>query len=305
MSLFYISNQVLILLILSLVGFLSRKLEIINESMIDNLSNFLLSITLPAMIISSMQKPYTPDLLKEIAIILFISLCVYTFTFLLTFIFPKIVKTKKEEYGVYNFMIMFSNVGFIGYPVLAAVFGEDSLFYGAIYNLPFNLLVFSLGIYMMVDHDNKNFNVKSIINPGIVAVFIGFILFITSTKLPHVINEPIIILGNLTTPLSMIFIGGSLSHIKIYEIFGEWRLYVMSLFRLIIIPLIVFFVLKLFTNDLMIIGVPVIITAMPVAANCAIIAKEYGGNADLASKGIFLSTLLSTITIPLIAYILF
>lgn len=304
MNLINAFNSILTLFIIGIAGYFSRKSDILNEHTIDNLPKFLLQVTLPCMIISSMQLEYSPEKINDIKTILIISISTYAFSFILSLIISKIIKVKDtRDKGVYQFMVIFSNVAFIGYPVLMSIYPKEAIFYAAIYNLPFNFLVFTLGIFIMQENAKK-ININSFINPGLISVIIGMIFYVLSIKIPELILQPLTIIGDLTTPLSMIFIGASLTHINIKSILLEWRLYIISIVRLIIVPLLLLLVLINIIDNPLLIGIPVIISGMPVAANCAIISKQYGGNSDLASEGIFLTTLLSIITIPFIVLIL-
>ncbi|MFZ7119450.1 MAG: AEC family transporter [Eubacteriaceae bacterium] len=304
MNLINAFNSILTLFIIGIVGYFCRKSDILNERTIDNLPKFLLQVTLPCMIISSMQLEYSPEKINDIKTLLTISISAYVFSFILSLIISKIIKAKdRRDKGVYQFMVIFSNVAFIGYPVLMSIYSKEAIFYAAIYNLPFNFLVFTLGIFIMQENEKK-IKINYFINPGLISVIIGITFYVLSIKIPELILQPLTIIGDLTTPLSMIFIGASLTHIDIKSILLEWRLYIISIVRLIIIPLLLLLVLINIIDNPLIIGIPVIISGMPVAANCAIISKQYGGNSDLASEGIFLTTLLSIITIPFIVFIL-
>ncbi|NMA82960.1 MAG: AEC family transporter [Epulopiscium sp.] len=305
-----ILNQIFILFLLMIVGYIARKANVFSSSDSKGLSSLLIKVTMPAMIIHSMQKPFDPQLFRESLQVLFFSCIVYTVSFFIAKLFVILFRPQEKDQGVFQFMIVFSNVVFMGYPVLQAIFGEESLFYGAIYNLPFNLLVFTLGIYFIqgkrknTEQQLQQEKWKLLLHPAIIAVGIGFTIFLFSISLPGPIQDTLGLLGGLTTPLSMIIVGGLLAETDIKQIFGNWRLYILCTIRLIIFPMITWGILQFFTKDLLMLGIPVIISAMPVAANAAIIATEYDGNEALASQGIFLSTLLSIGTIPLMAYLL-
>ncbi|MFZ7134613.1 MAG: AEC family transporter [Eubacteriales bacterium] len=304
MNLYNVFQSILTLFIIGIVGYFARKKEILTESTINNLPKFLLEITLPCMIISSMQLPFSQEKLKDIKTILFISLGVYLASYLLSILVIRGLKvTDRGEEGVYQFMTIFSNVAFIGYPVLISIYSKEAIFYAAIYNLPFNFLVFTLGVFIL-QSDRKKLGLSSFINPGLISVIIGLILYFFSLKIPPIILDPVIMVGDLTTPLSMIFIGASISHVDFKKILLDWRLYFISVIRLLVIPILLFFILKGFIDDPLLIGIPVVISGMPVAANCAVMAKQYGEHADLASEGIFMTTTLSMVTIPFLVYIL-
>ncbi|MDP3058293.1 MAG: AEC family transporter, partial [bacterium] len=271
------------------------------------ISSLLLKLTLPAMIIDSMQKPFTTELLKQSGTILFTSTLVYGVSYVFSGLMIRALKTPVEERGIFRFALMFSNVGFMGYPVVAAVLGQDAIFFTAIYNLPFHLLLFTLGVLLLTRNSKEKVRARwsMLVNPAVISVFIGFFLFISSWKLPSVVAISLHQIGGLTSPLSMLLIGSMLASSKISEIFGNWRLYSISIIRLVMIPTLVWAGLKLFGSSALMLGVPVVIAAMPIAANAAILAEEYDANSKLASQAVFISTLLSIVTIPLMVYLLF
>lgn len=294
--------KVMVLFVLIIVGYAARKLNVFSDHVTKGLNSILIKITLPALIISSLQKEFSVTLLGQSAQLLIISFSVYAASFVFAMIFPYIIKTDPKERGVHQFVIMFSNVGFMGFPVLNAVFGGESLFYAAIYNLPFNLLTFTVGVMLLVWNKESGLKIdrSHIINPNVVAVIIGFSLFLLSIKLPVFIGEPIKMVGDITIPLSMIVVGAMLTRVKFYHIFTNWRIYVVSFLRLILIPLAAYFILKNIVTDKLLLGVIVIIVAMPAAVSTPILAEEYGANSDVAAKSVFISTLFSILTIPLI-----
>jgi predicted permease len=298
-------NQILVLFLTLIVGYLARHLKVFGEEMTKGLSSFLLKVALPALIIDSLQQSFTPELLRASGQILVIAFFVYLFSGLLALLVGKLLKAPATDVGVYRFALLFSNVGFMGYPVVNAVFGSEAVFYAAIYNLPFNLIVFTIGILIIswgAKKATQKITPAMFFNPATVAVAVGFMFFLFSIKLPAALAATVNQLGSLTTPLSMILIGALLANSNFKEMLGNWRIYVVSFLRLIIIPLAIWAALRNVTSDPLLVGVPTIIAAMPVAANSAILAQEYEANSFLASQVVFVSTLLSVITIPLIAY---
>lgn len=302
-----IINQILVLFIIILLGFILKKMNIIDEFLIKKLSGLLLTITMPALIISSMQlKQVDPTILKECLFIFVFSGFTYLVSILFAIVVTRLTKCKKDDIGVYRFMLVFANVGFMGYPVLTAILGKESLFYGAIFNLPFNFLVYTIGIYFLKkkNQEKNDFTWKIFINPGVVAVLLGLVLFVFDIKLPFALEKAVSMVGDLTVPLSMLIIGGVLTNIHLKEVLSNWRIYLFSLLRLIVFPLMVLWIVRVFTSNELIIGTAFILTAMPMATNGVILAEQYDGNARLASETIFISTLLSIITIPVIAMFL-
>jgi len=295
--------KVLVLFILILVGYIARHLNVFSDDVTKGLNSILIKITLPALIISSLQKEFSPELFTQSIQLLIISFSVYGCCFIFALLMPFILKPRHAEKGVFQFIIMFSNVGFMGFPILSAIFGNEALFYASIYNLPFNLLTFTLGVYLLVKNTDNGFRLAKghILNPGVFAVVIGFVFFAASIKLPVFIGEPLKLLGDTTIPLSMFLIGAMLRKGKLHHIFMNWRIYIISIIRLIVIPLILYFSLEHFISDKMLLGVIVMIGAMPAAASTPILAEEFGGSSEIAAQGVFISTLLSVLTIPLIS----
>lgn len=297
-------TQVFILFILILVGYIATKKNLIDSSLTKKLSKLIMNIFLPCMIINSMQLEYSPTILKKVLLLILISLLIYAISFLIAIIFKAISKSK-NDIGVYQFAILFSNVGFMGYPIVEAILGKDAIFYAAIFNIPFNLLIMTLGVFVICkENNNYSFYFKSLINPVIISIFIGLSLFILNIKLPYIINRPIELLGNITTPLSMIVIGSMLCLSSISECVRNKKLYIVSFIRLILMPILIYFILKGIVYDKLLFSIPIVIVSMPVASNTAILSSEYNANDKLASQLVFMSTLFSIVTIPIISSIL-
>ena len=293
-------TQVFILFILILVGYIATKKNLIDSSLTKKLSKLIMNIFLPCMIINSMQLEYSPTILKKVLLLILISLLIYAISFLIAIIFKAISKSK-NDIGVYQFAILFSNVGFMGYPIVEAILGKDAIFYAAIFNIPFNLLIMTLGVFVICkENNNYSFYFKSLINPVIISIFIGLSLFILNIKLPYIINRPIELLGNITTPLSMIVIGSMLCLSSISECVRNKKLYIVSFIRLILMPILIYFILKGIVYDKLLFSIPIVIVSMPVASNTAILSSEYNANDKLASQLVFMSTLFSILTIPII-----
>lgn len=308
-------NQILILFLLLLIGYGSKKFRVISNDMNRDLSSFVLNVSLPALLITALSSyVFSREMLVKSGILFAISWGVYGLSIAISYGVPKLLRAKPQEKGIYQFMVVFSNVGYMGYPVINAIFGEQGVFYAALYNLPFNILLWTFGIMILSKsprgaqtgplNEKRSIGVKELLNPGIVSVFIGFAMFLMSMKLPEPIFQTLKMVGDVTTPMSMVFVGSLLADIHIGEIFSNGKVFIVSGIRLLVMPIFVLLLLKLLPLDEMMIGIPVIIAGMPAAANCAIMATRYGGDHHLASKGVFISTMLSMATIPLIVALL-
>ncbi|QSX07729.1 AEC family transporter [Alkalibacter rhizosphaerae] len=304
MDFYNIFISIFTLFVVGLAGFFGRRRNIITKEMADNIPKFITHITLPALFVVAMQLPFTWNRISNLGYLAITAVVAYAIQFLMAFLIPFLLKERhSRDKGVYQFMMIFSNAAFMGFPVLLSVFGQEAIFYGAIFNIPFNALVFTLGVYLM-EKGKTTFNARKFLSPPLIATFLGFLLFLLSVEVPGWLSKPLTMVGEMTTPLSMIFIGASLSAVNLPKIFVNKKLYVVTLFRLLVIPLGLFMILRPFIDDTMILGIPVIIMAMPVAALCAILAKAYDSNVELAAEGIFMSTSLSMVTIPFVVWIM-
>lgn len=306
--------KVFVLFLLLLAGFVARRLKIFDNTTTRGLNNIILKVTLPALTIVSMQMNYDVSLLTESIQLLGISICTYIASFLISLVIPLILRPRTGEKGVFQFVTIFSNVAFMGFPVIKSVFGESALFYAAIYNLPFNFLTFTLGVILLLQDkvfsstsepgNGYRISINQILNPGVVSVILGFALFVLNIRLPQIIKEPMELLGNITIPMSMFVIGAILAQNSIIKAFTNWRLYILTALRLLILPCILWLILRNFIDNKVFLGVIVLICGMPAAASTPILAQAYGGNYETAAQSVFLSTMLSIFTIPLLALIL-
>lgn len=297
-----IITQIIVLFLIMVVGFFARKRNIINEQVNKGLTEFLLNITLPFMIITSFNFNFSFDMLQKSGAVLVYTLCI----FLISYIIGRILfrKYPQDIKSVLMFSAMFSNCGFMGFPVIQNIYGKEGVFYAALFNMPFTILVWTVGIGLYSGEKDFSSIKRALLNPGTISVYIGLFLFVFSIKLPAFIYNTLEMVGGMTTPLSMIVIGAMLGSMNIREVFTSLPSYYSTLVRLIIVPLVVFAMLKLLGASGMSFGVLVLISAMPVAANTAIMSEKYGANSGFASKCIFISTVLSAVTIPFIIMLL-
>ena len=291
-------NQVIVLFIIMAVGFYAKKKKYLNNAVDTGMSELLINITLPFMIVTSFNIKYEAAMISNAQKILLYSFIIHIgIIFISKVLFFKLPKNKQQ---VFRFITIFSNVGFMGYPVLESIYGGVGVFYAAIFNIPFNLLVWTVGVMLYTGEKDFKSIRKAMANPALIAVFIGLVLFVFSIRLPLPIETSLKLVGSTTTPLSMLVVGSMLAEMKIQDIFSDFSIYYATLVRLLIVPMIVYVVLKLIKADEMLLNICVILQAMPAAVSAAIIAEKYGGDSLLASKCIFITTIVSGITIPIV-----
>lgn len=277
--------------------------------MIDSVTNGKLSalvvhISLPALILASVSENIDKGSLMEVGSFFLAGIGFYAGMAGLAYLLVRVLRVSKAERGTYQFMLIFSNCTFMGFPIMEALYGSRAIFLSSIFNLPFNLLAFSYGIVLLAGkgESTAGFQIKKLLTPGIIASLLALLLFALRLKLPQALIQTLNVTGGLTTPLSMLVLGASLSEVPIKEVFREGRIYWMSLFRLVLLPMITYFLMSRITADELLIGIPTMTAAMPVASMAVMLSNQYKGNTRLAAIGVFISTLLSIGTIPLMGY---
>ncbi|MDD1703404.1 MAG: AEC family transporter [Methanoregula sp.] len=287
------------------IGYAARKQGILNGDRVHLISHILVNVALPAITISSMQVPHTAKTMDIVDSTLLVAGIYYVAAFLVSILICHFLPSSPAEKGVFQFMLVFPNTMFMGIPVAEAVLGPDSLFYVILFNLPFNLLVFTMGVWLLAQGRPGKLDPKVLLSPGLVAAFVGLALFFIGYTIPAPVQTGLELVGSATTPLAMLVVGALLATLPVARLAGDWRVYLFTGLRLVIFPVIAFIVLSAFISDRLLLGVSVLLIAMPVAANSVLLSEEYKVDSTLASQGVFLSTLLCLATIPLLEYLLF
>lgn len=311
---FHAASQMAILFILLIVGMVARRLRLMNDRFDTMLSQLVMNIALPAMILSSvLTNDNLPDA-QTIWLLIGCSFISYTIIIAIAELVPRLYRGKSAaSQGTHSFIIAFGNVGFIGFPVLSAIFGPAAVFYGAVYNIPYNVALFSIGEAMIKrreDAEEPRIGVldrvkaiaRSLANPCMVACVLAIVLALAKiTDAGGIIGTSCSYLGQLTVPASMLIIGSSLAKMSLKSMVSHLTPYISALFRLLVVPLVVFAVFRLFIGDALVLGVITVSSAMPVASVGTMMCLVHGGDVDTMMRGTFLTTVLSLLTIPLIA----
>jgi predicted permease len=296
-------SQTIVLVILMAAGFAAGRMKILDAATGKGLSKLLVNFVLPAMILESMQKPFDPELRNLAFRVLGVSLAAYAAAIPLGLALARALGVKGAARGPYFVGAVFSNCAFMGFPVVEALLGRDAIFFASIANIPFQLLAFSLGAYALARSagGSARLGAGSFVTPAAVAAVLGFGFFVGGVAFPDPLLRAFRTLGDMTTPLSMALIGSILSRMDWRKAAGDWRIYALSAYRLAAFPILLYTALSAAGARGTLLVLPVILAAMPVAANTAILAEAYGGDAETASSLVTVSTLLSVGTIPLLA----
>lgn len=295
------------LFIIMITGYVGNKLGVLDDIGNKKYSSLVVNITAPALILASASDQNLTGSKSDAVFVLFVAIGMYLFLILASFLVRFIFRIPKGEEGVYRFMTVFGNNAFMGIPVVEAVF--NNVFYAALFNLPNNILIYSYGGYLLSrkqDGARKkvSFSWKNVCNPGVIAAVTALVMFLIGVKFPAPVTDTLNCVGAITTPLSMLVIGSSLANLSLRETFKSVRIYGFSLFKLVVLPVCIWLIGRLFIKEFLVLGVLVIISAMPCAAVTVMLCNEYGNDDRLAAKYVFASTVLSVITIPVLAFLM-
>lgn len=293
---FTVGEQILILFLLMAIGFICGKKNYLSEHTIQEMTSFILAVVIPCTIINVFQRPFDMAMTSAFVQAVLFTTVVTLAAFVLSRFTLRDADKKRES--VYRFSVMFSNCSFMGFPLEQALLGTDGLFLGAASLVPFTILTWTLGLFMM-SRDKTLLSAKKLVtNPGIIGVTVGLFLFFSSTTLPAVVAEPVSYLSALNTPLPMVIIGYHLSRASILPILKEVRTWITLVERLIVVPLIGLALGLLFHMDSFVLLACMVVTCPPIAAITTMFAANYKQDAGLSVSLVSLSTLLSIFTMP-------
>ena len=287
--------------LLMLAGYILTKTGVLSSDARKPLSNLLINFILPCNIITSFMMEFNEQILLDCLSILIVSVCIQIFMIFASKYFYKSVDSK--QLPVLRYGTIVSNAGFMGSPIAQGLYGDQGLLYASIYLIPMRAVMWSFGVTCFTGTKGKGVMKKILTHPCIVAVFIGMILMITQLQLPKGLEQTIRYAGNANTALSMIIIGNILAEVKASEIFDR-RAWWFCLIRLAVIPLFVLVSCNLTGVEELVKQVSVILAGMPAAATTAILAAKHDSDAHFAAKIVFLSTLLSMLSVPLLCMLM-
>lgn len=287
--------------LLMIAGYVMTKLKILPPESKKPLTDLVIDFVLPCNIIVSFMIDMNREVLVSCFAVLCASIVIQIFSaFAGRYFYP--VKDK-DTLAVLRYGTICSNAGFIGNPVIHGLYGAQGLLYASIYLIPQRIVMWSAGVSCFTTAKGKDVIKKVITHPCIIAVFVGFVLMLVPFDLPSGIVKTLQTASSCTTGLSMIVIGHILAGIDIRTIVSRLNIYYCFI-RLIVFPLLVLAGCRLLALDTLVTSVCVVLSGMPAGATTAILAAKYDGNEQFAVKIVFLSTILSLFTIPLLCVIM-
>lgn len=320
MDISVIITQMVKLFLILCLGYALARLELLDQHTKQKLTKILLHVTTPLMMIDAfygrmnMLNTQQTDTSDSVGMLFLYAFAFYFLMILLSLILTALMRPSKSDKRLYIFMTIFGNVGFMGFPVVQSVYGTEGLFYAAILNSVFNILVYTIGVILMGGTAQASGGSiketvrqipwkKLLLTPAVIGTAVGILIFVCRIPLPDVIADTCGTLGDLTSPLAMLIVGANLSGMKYKNVLTNMRMNIYVLLRQFVLPLVFWFLIRGFVKHDVLAPTLLLMSCMPVANTTALFATEYNGNETLASQGIFLTTLVSLISFPLIIWI--
>lgn len=297
-------QQMGILFVYMMIGYVACKKEYFDQEFGKKLSWLVVNVANPMLAISAVVNNEEQIAKKDFYVTVLLAICFYAFFLILAQILPRLIGVQKSDIGVYKMMTTFNNIGFMGFPVIAAAYGNGALIYAVPFSIMFNILCYTWGIQTLCGGGEKG-NWKRIINIGTISGIISIVLFFMQIPVPKMICSLSAGLSNLTGPLSMLVIGISIAAMELKDLFTDVKLLKFALIKLLAVPVAAMLLVCQVIDNRLICEVFLAMMATPAASMCAMLSQQYGGDYELAAKGVALTTILSVVTMPIVSEIVF
>ena len=288
---------------LVIVGFVAGKLGYLGGDFDRQLSRLVINITCPALILSSAMTGQLPDR-RYILPLLGIRVITYVVLTAVAFLLPRYLTRQQQDEGVVGFALMFGNVGFMGYPVVASIFGHEAVFYAAVLNVVNTFAVFTIGTVLVTgssEVEGSRFQKKVLYSTPMLAAYLTMAIgALEIDNIPAFVSQPLTMLGNITVPAALLIIGSSMSQLSLRTMLGNRTVYLTTLFRLVLLPVAVYYLTSLMGFSDFVININTLVIAMPVATYGTILCLKYGRDTTVITEVTFITTILSMLTIPLL-----
>lgn len=304
-------QQMLALFALMLIGFFMGKKDVLDKATTKKISWIVINVANVSLILQAGLDNKNEIAPTKLLLVGGIAVGMYVVLMLLAILLPILLRIERKNYGIYRTMLIFSNIGFMGIPLLRAIAGSEAVLYAALFQFPFNILLYTYGIAAIQQTEDAGastktggFRWKSMLNVGVLACVFALIFFFGKVDMPNFVDTVLLNLSNLTAPLSMLVIGQSFTEFQLKDLFTDSKLVLFAAIKLLVIPIAGLFLLQQFIADGTILTVCLVMLGTPVASMTAMLAQQYDSNYELASKGVALTTILSVVTIPLVSAIM-
>lgn len=285
-----------------ILGYVAGKLGYLGGDFDRQLSRLVINITCPALILSSAMTGQLPDR-QYILPLLLISVVTYVVLTAVAFVLPRYLTRKKTDEGAIGFALMFGNVGFMGYPVVASIYGHEAVFYAAVLNVVNTFAVFTVGTVLITgksEVEGGRFQKKVLYSTPMLAAYLTMLIVaLEIDNIPEFVSMPLTMIGNITVPAALLIIGSSMSNLSLRTMLGNATVYATTMFRLVLLPVALFFLCGALGFSSYVVNINTVVIGMPVATYGTILCLKYGKDTTMITEVTFITTLLSMVSIPL------
>ena len=295
-------EKMVVLFTILFAGFFCGKAGIMDVESNKSLSRLVANLTNPMLVLASVM---TDERLLSPAEVLQVTLLAagcYAFLIASSLLLPRLLHLGPRERGPYRFFYIFSNIGFMGYPLVRAMFGEGAMFHLTIFVLFFQLVCWSYGAQTISGEGRFRLSWRILKTPCVLSALLAYAIYLSGVHIPRIVADVVKTTGEITSPLAMLILGCALSQCSLRDVFGRPKLYLLALIKLIVVPLAAFFVLRTFIKDPLLLSLTTVVLA---ATNATILTYQNHGDDRLAASGVFLTTLLSVASVPGLMLLLF
>lgn len=292
-------GQLAVMFFFMAIGYVFRKKNILDIHAGGAVSRLIVNIFLPAMVVRSFSQNFRLEVISDKLIIIALSLVVLTVTGVLSVFVARLFSEDKRTQGIYIYSFTIPNLGYMGYPLVKAIFGDAALLDTMVYCLPYNIYIYTVGMQILTSRKSASL-LGLLKTPTIAAMIVGATLGLCNIELPGVVMNILTAAENCMSPCAMILTGTVFARINMKSVFTDWRSYAASAIRLLVIPLLALVILRALNVPSPWILPCVAILAMPLGVNSVVFPEAYGGDAESGAKVCFMAAILGVITIPIV-----
>lgn len=308
-SFYLVLTQLEIFTVMILLGIIAVKTKVLNENYLGDLSKLIMRLILPVMIFhKSINGATRADMLFCFTEVVLSTIFMFGVLFFAGFILKRLFSLQGNYGRVFHASTMFGNVGFIGIPLILGILPERGMLYMALFTIIDQIMLWTLGFYLTIpekklDHSSLTVNLKNVLNPAMLGILLAILFILMEWKLPATVNKALGAVGDATTPLSLIYIGGTFCFCNVRRFLTKIEYYAIVVVKMIAMPLFVFSILRFFHVQLEIIMFITMLTGMPSMATIAMFARTNESDEECAVGAIMITTILCLATLPLVAFL--
>ncbi|MCM1158381.1 MAG: AEC family transporter [Bacteroidales bacterium] len=311
-------SQIIIFVIYAVIGVIAVKTKLLDEAGLDVISRLVIKITLPIMIFHNTLTGATVEQFMHTTSVIWLTAVMYASMYVVSFGLKKLFRLTGDRGKVFHANTMFGNIGFMGIPILAAFFPENGMLYIALFTVVDQLVLWTVGVQLTLpeggdgmpeEHGEKQpffrKTVEKLVNPATIAITLAVIGIFADVKLPDELDVALGKVGGITSPLAMIYIGALFCYTDIKGSLKQKEFYGTVLVKMILYPIAFYVLMGLFSGVNQDVRLAMaILSALPTMTSIAMLAKSQKSDGEYSAGGVFVTTLCSVVTLPLVCYVL-